>query len=73
MAIASISDLSQSLLLRRDNASLRQELLSATRELSTGRREDLVGHFRGEFGPLSDVEVGLKRVESFLNNVSEQR
>lgn len=73
MTIASVSDLSQSLQLRRDNASLRASLLEATRELSTGRRDNLLDRFAGDFAPLSDIEVGLKRAESFLNNISEQR
>lgn len=73
MTISSISDLAQSLQLRRDNADLRSRLMEATRELSTGRSADLVGKFGGDFAPLSDIEVGLKRTESFLNNISEQR
>lgn len=73
MTITSIGDLAQNLQLRRDNASLRADLLKATRELSTGRSDDLVGRFGGDFTPLADVELGLKRSESFLNNISEQR
>lgn len=73
MTIASISDLSQSLLLRRDNANLRRDLLSATRELATGQIEDRVSRFGGDFGPLAGIETALKRAESLLNNAGEQR
>ncbi len=59
MPINSIGDLSQSLLLRRDNANLRQQLLTASRELATGTRTDLIDQFNGDFGPLAGVELGV--------------
>ena len=73
MPINSISDLSQNLRLRLDNATLREGLLTAARELTSGRRADLVAETKGDFGPLGDVERGLKRADSFLNVISEQR
>jgi flagellar hook-associated protein 3 FlgL len=73
MPINSISDLSQNLRLRLDNATLREGLLTAARELTSGRRADLVAETKGDFGPLGDLERGLKRADSFLNVISEQR
>lgn len=73
MPISSISDLSQSLLLRRDNAKLRQELLSASRELATGRRDNLVSDLGSTMSQLADIEGGLRRTESFLFNIADQR
>ena len=72
MTINSVSDLSQSLLLRRDNAKLRQELLTASRELATGTRADLVQRFNGDFGPLAGVETGIRKTEIYLDNLTEQ-
>jgi flagellar hook-associated protein 3 FlgL len=72
MTINSVSDLAQSLLLRRDNAKLRQELLTASRELATGTRADLVRRFNGDFGPLAGVETGIRKAEIYLDNLAEQ-
>lgn len=73
MSMISMSDLSQSLLLRKDNARLRQDLLTATRELSTGRRENVFQVLGGDVAPLADIEVGLARSVGYLNNIAEQR
>lgn len=73
MTTLSLSDLSQSLLLRRDNAALKRELSSASRELTTGKREDVIGYLNGKLEALSQVETSLRRSESYLNNIAEQR
>ena len=72
MTINSVGDLAQSLLLRRDNAKLRQDLLTASRELATGVRADLVQRFNGDFGPLAGVETGIRKSQIYLDNLAEQ-
>ncbi|WP_394197696.1 flagellin [Litoreibacter albidus] len=65
MNYSSISDLGQSMMLRRRGAGLKTTLAHLTNELTTGERSDLSGHVRGEFGPLAGLERSLRRLDGF--------
>lgn len=73
MTISSVSDLSKSYQLRRDTARIKTDLVRLTNELSSGVSNNLVEKFKGNFGPLSGIERGLARMESFESVISEQR
>ncbi|MDJ0637860.1 MAG: flagellin [Paracoccaceae bacterium] len=65
MTLSSIGDLSISYQLRRDTGRIKSDVTRYTRELSSGVSSDLVARLKGDFGPLADIEKGLKRMESY--------
>ena len=65
MTLSSIGDLSISYQLRRDTGRIKSDVTRYTRELSSGVSSDLVTRLKGDFGPLADIEKGLKRMESY--------
>ncbi|NNE79808.1 MAG: hypothetical protein HKN18_05995 [Silicimonas sp.] len=71
MNVNSIGDLAKNLQLRRDTARIRTDLNRLTQELSSGVDSNLVNRFKGNFAPLSGIERGLARAESFLAVISE--
>ena len=73
MNVTSVADLSKSLQLRRDTGRIKTDLARLTNELSSGIDSNLVGRFKGNFGPLAGVERGLARSESFLVVIAERQ
>lgn len=73
MTISSVGDLSKSYQLRRDTTRIKSDLVRLTSELSSGVSNDLVGKLKGNFAPLSGIERGLARMESFKSVIAEQR
>lgn len=71
MTVTSIGDLSSSLQLRRDTTRIKLDLVQYTQELSSGVASDLVDRFKGNFGPLSGIERGLARTESYFAVTAE--
>lgn len=65
MNYGSLSDLGQSMMLRRQGAGLKSTLARLTNELTTGERQDVSSHVRGEFGPLAGLERSLRRLDGF--------
>jgi flagellar hook-associated protein 3 FlgL len=59
MKIQSIGDLAQSLMLRQQNAGLKQTMQRLTSELSTGRVQDTSKHLSGDYSRLTDIERSM--------------
>lgn len=72
MIPASLGDLSQSFQLRRDTTRIKADLNRLTHELSSGVAENITAHLKGNFGPLSGIERGLARMDSFKTVIAEQ-
>lgn len=72
MLPASIGDLSQSFQLRRDTTRIKADLNRLTSELSSGVTDNIVDRTKGNFGPLSGIERGLARMDSFNTVIAEQ-
>lgn len=73
MKVSSIGDLAKNLQLRRDTTRIKSDLIRYTNELSSGVSQDLIARFKGNFGPLSGIERGLQRMESFKAVQSEHQ
>lgn len=72
MNVTSIGDLAKSLQLRQDTGRIKQDLTRLTNELSSGIDSNLANRFKGNFNPLSGVERGLLKSESYLVVISER-
>jgi flagellar hook-associated protein 3 FlgL len=72
MHVTSIGDLARNLQLRRDTSTIRQDLTRLTNELSSGIDSNLADRFKGNFNPLTGVERGLLKAESYLVVISER-
>ena len=66
-----LSDLSQMFQLRRDTVRVRQDLATATQELSTGRSADLGRAISGNFGPLASIDRQLSAMAGYETNTKE--
>lgn len=71
MGSMTLSDLSQMFLLRRDTVRVRQDLATATQELSTGRSADLGKATSGNFGPLASIDRQLSGIDGYETNAKE--
>ncbi|MCA8878822.1 MAG: hypothetical protein KDA73_02470 [Rhodobacteraceae bacterium] len=56
MFSANLGDLAQAFMLRRQTSAASTELNRLTAEMSSGRKEDLQSHLRGQFTPLAGIE-----------------
>lgn len=65
MNYSSLSDLSQNMMLRRQGSGLKTTLARLTNELTTGDRQNLSNHVRGDFAPLAGLERSLSRLDGF--------
>lgn len=65
MALTSIGDLAQSLMLRRSMASTKTEIHRLTQESTTGVVSDPARHLSGDLGALSALRADLRRTEGF--------
>ena len=66
-----LSDLSQMLQLRRDTVRVRQDLATATQELSSGKHADLGNAVSGNYGPLVAIDRQLSALDGFETNAAE--
>lgn len=71
MALISIGDLAQSLMLKRQNAAAKAEVQRLTVTLSTGRVEDVARHVRGDLGPLAGLDASLARLDGYRQVTGE--
>lgn len=71
MGLISIGDLSQSLLLKRQNAAMKADLQRLTTELTNGRVTDAAAHLRGNLAPLAGLDASLTRIEGFVQVTAE--
>jgi flagellar hook-associated protein 3 FlgL len=65
MKIQSIGDLAQSLMLRQQNAGLKQTMQRLTSELSTGRVQDTSKHLSGDYSRLTDIERSMTLLNGY--------
>ena len=71
MTSLTFSDLSQMFQLRRDTVRVRQDLATATQELSSGRHADLGRAVSGNYGPLVAIDRQLSALDAFDTNAKE--
>lgn len=65
MTTMSIGDLAQSFMLRNRNASLRQDMLRLTQELSTGQITDMRKALAGNYSYLTEIERSLSVLDGY--------
>lgn len=73
MAMNSLGDLAQNLMLRSYGARIRTEINTLTRELSTGKVADVTKRLRGDFSHLADMDRSLRRLSAFATANAETR
>jgi flagellar hook-associated protein 3 FlgL len=71
MPAVTLSDLSQMFQLRRNTVQVRQDLSTATQELSSGRHSDLGKSVSGNYGPLVAIDQQLAGLKAFNTNAKE--
>lgn len=71
MGMTTLSDLSQMFQLRRDTVRVRQDLATATQELSSGRKSDIGRALFGNFAPLVSLDQQLSTIEGYETNAKE--
>jgi flagellar hook-associated protein 3 FlgL len=71
MSSMTLSDLSQMFQLRRDTVRVREDLATATQELSSGKSADLGKSVSGNFGPLASIDRKLSAVGAYDTNIAE--
>ena len=71
MAMTTLSDLSQMFQLRRDTVRVRQDLATATQELSSGRTSDIGKSLFGNFSPLVGFDQQLSALDAYETNTKE--
>ncbi|MCE8522898.1 flagellar biosynthesis protein FlgL [Ruegeria pomeroyi] len=64
MAMNSLGDLAQNLMLRSYGTRIRNDINTLTRELSTGEVADVSGRLRGDFSHLADMDRSLRRLSA---------
>lgn len=71
MSITTSSDAAQFLLLRRDSAQQKSDLVRLTSELSSGRVADLGKALGGDYSTLSDITRNMRLNATFVASVTE--
>jgi len=71
MSMVSLGDLAQSLMMRRQNLQIRQDITRLAEEVTTGRTSTLSSHLLGDFSILSDIERGLEVLKGFKTSIAE--
>ena len=71
MANVSMGDMAQSFQLRRDTAQVRDDLMRATQELSTGVRADLGKAVKGDYGPVLAIDRQLSALSAYKTTATE--
>jgi flagellar hook-associated protein 3 FlgL len=67
----SLGDLAQSFMLRRHNATTRQDISRLAEEVATGRTSDVAARLSGSFSYLADIERNLGRLQGYRTSTSE--
>lgn len=65
MNLTSIGDLANSLMLRRQSTSLKEQISVLTQELSTGKVADINSRTGGDYSHLSDIERNISLLDSY--------
>lgn len=65
MSVTGISDLQMSLIGRRQNASLRSELVKLTQEIASGKVSDVQEAILGDTAPLSSIDRSLSLIDGY--------
>ena len=71
MTQVSLGDMTQTWLLRRQNAALKQQLTDLGQEVTTGRTANITRHLSGDFGILNSIEHDLKTLASYHTTLTE--
>ena len=71
MSMISLGDLAQSFMLRRHNATTRQDISRLAEEVATGRTADVAARLSGEYSYLADIERNLGRLQGYRTSASE--
>lgn len=73
MTILNIGDLSSSTRIMRDVGRTKENLERYATELSSGISSNLTTKLKGNFAPISGIEYGLARTESYRSTIEEYR
>ncbi|MCE8508844.1 flagellar biosynthesis protein FlgL [Ruegeria pomeroyi] len=73
MAMNSLGDLAQNLMLRSYGTRIRNEVNTLTRELSTGEVSDISGRLRGDYSHLADMDRSLRRLSALSTANAEAK
>jgi flagellar hook-associated protein 3 FlgL len=71
MNIASLGDLAQSLILRRQNADLKATVTRLSTEVTTGQTADTGRHLAGDLSALTGIDSALARLGSYTRAANE--
>ncbi len=71
MGLVSIGDLSQSLMLRHQNAATKAELQRLTGMLTSGRVADVTAHLGGNLAPLAGLDASMTRLQGYAEVTAE--
>jgi len=61
----SVGDLSQSFLMNRYNSGLKAQMNQLSLELTSGQVQDVAGHLRGDFSPVTSIDRSLTTLGAF--------
>ena len=71
MTINNVGDMAQSLILSRQNATLKQALQTLSTEVTTGLVTDTTARVKGNYAPLAGIETTLTQLESYRRVTNE--
>jgi len=71
MALISIGDLAQSLMLRRQNSDMKADLQTLAAEMTTGHAADTARRVNGDFAPLGAIDASLARLRAYDGATTE--
>ena len=69
--IRNVGDMAQSLILSRQNATLKQAMQNLSTEVTTGLATDTTARVKGDYAPLAGIESSLTQLESYRRVTSE--
>jgi flagellar hook-associated protein 3 FlgL len=67
MSNFSVGDLAQLFLLKRQNATVKQEITDRSTEMTTGLPADKAKHLSGDFAPLASLQTSLAQLAGFAS------
>ena len=71
MTMTSLGDLAQSVMLRQQSLTVRQNMNRFAQEVTTGLTSNLTQHLKGDFSYLSDIERNLSLITAFRTSTLE--
>ncbi|MES2665729.1 MAG: flagellin [Pseudomonadota bacterium] len=71
MTMISLGDMAQSMMLRRQNATLKSAMQAAANALTTGKVADVGRAVRGDFSPLAGLDASLARLSGYRAATTE--